>query len=225
MLGRAGNTELNGGCILFQVWIDKRNSCSARWRSGTSDSSGCGSPTSSFPQVGRDRAGRARGRLRRRHRLPRSSIEGFAGFRVRHRGASRPVDLSGAALDTVAATTTRRECSATSPCPTARRLGRPAPRLAPPARQSQRPGLLLLRASRDRVLPLGARPRRRICADSRRQCRLLRPGRAQRLQLSPARIDSLESMGISVEFSHHEGRPASRRSTFASRTRCRWPTT
>ncbi len=38
-------------------------------------------------------------------------------------------------------------------------------------------------------------------------------------------ISMLESMGISVEFSHHEAAPASRRSTCATPTRCRRPTT
>ncbi len=51
---------------------------------------------------------------------------------------------------------------------------------APPARQGQRPGLLLLRAPRDRVLPAAAGARRRLGADPCRQRRLLRPGRARR---------------------------------------------
>ena len=38
-------------------------------------------------------------------------------------------------------------------------------------------------------------------------------------------ITMLEAMGISVEFSHHEGGPASRRSTCATPTRSPRPTT
>ena len=38
-------------------------------------------------------------------------------------------------------------------------------------------------------------------------------------------IDALEQMGISVEFSHHEGAPGSRRSTSGTPTPCRWRTT
>jgi glutamine synthetase len=38
-------------------------------------------------------------------------------------------------------------------------------------------------------------------------------------------IDALESMGISVEFSHHEGAPGQQEIDLGTPTRCRWPTT
>ena len=66
----------------------------------------------------------------------------------------------------------------------------------------------------------GTRPTRlTMAATSTRPCTTSAPNFRRHA------IDALEQMGISVEFSHHEGARASRRSTCATPTRCRWPTT
>ena len=84
-----------------------------------------------------------------------------------------------------------------------------APRAAPPAGQGQRPGLLLLRAPGDRVLP-AARPdpttaREPVPADNGGYFDQAVHDSAPNFRRHA--IDALESMGISVEFSHHEGAP------------------
>ena len=94
----------------------------------------------------------------------------------------------------------------------ARRLavvGGPAPRAAPRAEQGRRGRLHLLRPPRDRVLP-AARPDRRRLA---RRCPPTHGGYFDQASHDVAphfrrnAIETLESMGISVEFSHHEGGP------------------
>ena len=75
--------------------------------------------------------------------------------------------------------------------------------------QGGRAGLHLLHAPRDRVLPVQGQPRARRRPGAGRPQRLLRPHRAVAWARDFRReaITMLESMGISVEFSHHEGGP------------------
>ncbi len=81
--------------------------------------------------------------------------------------------------------------------------------LAAPAAEGQRPRLLLLRAPRDRILPAQARPR----TTGRAPIPVDNAGYFDQAVHDSASnfrrhaIDALEFMGISVEFSHHEGAP------------------
>ena len=87
-------------------------------------------------------------------------------------------------------------------------MGRLAARAAPSAGQGQRPRLLLLRPSRDRVLPAQTRPVRRlepVPADNGGYFDQAVHDSAPNFRRHA--IDALEQMGISVEFSHHEGAP------------------
>ncbi len=79
-----------------------------------------------LPQVGGRRARRAGGGVRRGHRVRRLGDRGLRPrLRVRHGRPPGSVDVPGAARGRPGrATTTRRGCSATSRCPTARRPGR-----------------------------------------------------------------------------------------------------
>ena len=87
-------------------------------------------------------------------------------------------------------------------------LGGLAACAAPPAGQGQRPGLLLLRAPRDRVLPAEAGPDDGsvpVPADNGGYFDQAVHDSAPNFRRHA--IDALEQMGISVEFSHHEGAP------------------
>ena len=88
-------------------------------------------------------------------------------------------------------------------------VGGPAARAAASAAEGQRPRLLLLRASRNRILPAGARPRRRVASpfpiDNAGYFDQAVHDSASNFRRHA--IEALEFMGISVEFSHHEGAP------------------
>ena len=173
--------------------------------------------------------GRTRRRLRRGHRLRRLVDRRLrAGVRIRHRRPARSVDLPGAAVDhergqaPLGADVLRHHH--------ARRvavMGRLAARAAPSAGQGQRPGLLLLRAPRDRVLPAAARDRTTArfrsrpttAATSTRPCTTPRRTSAGTPSTRWSRWASRWSSATT------RARPASRRSTCATPTRCRWPTT
>ena len=88
-------------------------------------------------------------------------------------------------------------------------LGRLAARAAPPAGQGQRSRLLLLRPPRDRVLPARSPARTTarapVPADNGGYFDQAVHDSAPNFRRHA--IDALEPMGISVEFSHHEGAP------------------
>jgi NH3-dependent NAD+ synthetase len=164
-----------------------------------------------LPEVGRGRAGRARGRVRRGHRLRRLGDRGLRPrLRVRHARQARPVDVPDPAV-------ARRDGPSHGPDvlrhPDARRLPvvrRPAARAQadaeprPPTsgftfythpeiefylfKDTAEPG----KASRCRstAAATSTTPPSRSAHDFRREA-----------------ITMLEAMGISVEFSHHEGGP------------------
>lgn len=119
-----------------------------------------------FPQVGRHRPSRTRGRLRGRHRLRRILDRGLcAGLGIRYGGAPGPVDLPGAALGhqfrppPLSADVLRHHHAGRLAV-----VGGPAARVAAAADEGRRTRLLLLRASRNRVLPAQARTRGRVGA-------------------------------------------------------------
>ena len=93
--------------------------------------------------------------------------------------------------------------------------------------RSQRPRLLLLRASRDRVLPAQARVDRRSAAHPGRTT----PATSTRPCMTPhptsagTRSTPWNSWASRWSSATTKAPPASRRSTCASPTRCRWPTT
>ena len=120
------------------------------------------------PEVRRHRAGRARGGLRRGHRLRRLGHRGLRpGLRGRHARQARPRHLPGAAL-------ARREprhgpdVLRPDPLPDGTpSMADPRPRAAAGPAQGGRPGLHLLHPPRDRVLPAQAGLGRRASAPSR----------------------------------------------------------
>ena len=125
------------------------------------------------------------------------------------------------------ATTTRRGCSATSPCPTARRHGRTRGTCCaaswPRPATSASPATCTPRSSSSCSSPATTT----VAAGARRQRRLLRPGRARfRAELPPPRHRRAGADGHLGGVQPPRGRArASRRSTCATPTRCRWPTT
>ncbi|CAA9497373.1 MAG: Glutamine synthetase type I, partial [uncultured Solirubrobacteraceae bacterium] len=142
-------------------------------------------------EVGGHRPGRARGRLRRGHRLRRLGDRGLRPrARERHARQARPVDVPGPAVARV-----RRRAGHGADVLRhlhARRdavVGRPAPRPAPGARQGRRRRLHLLHPPRDRVLPAEGAPEGGDGAGPGRRRRLLRPHPARRQPGLPARRD------------------------------------
>ena len=92
--------------------------------------------------------------------------------------------------------------------------------------ERRRPGLHLLHAPRDRVLPASSSAGPRAGPEPIDQGGYFdHTPHGSGHDFRREAITMLESMGISVEFSHHEGAPASRRSTCATPTRSRPPTT
>ena len=182
-----------------------------------------------LPQVGRDRARRVGGRVRGGHRLRRVLDRGLrAGVGIRHRCAPGPVDLPGAAVGDPAATTIRRGCSATSPCRTARRRG--------PTRGTCC-GVSCRRPTTS-VSPAMCTPRSNSsCSSPARTTTGRRPSRSTTPAIStrPCTTPLRTSVGMrSTPWNSWASRwssattrvhPASRRSTCASPTHCRWPTT
>ena len=88
-------------------------------------------------------------------------------------------------------------------------LRRPAPRAQAHARSGGRPGLHLLHPPGDRVLPVqaAAEARRRSPSRSTRAATSTTRRTASAQDFRREAITMLEDMGISVEFSHHEGAP------------------
>ena len=129
----------------------------------------------SRPPSSRPRSPRASGSTARRSRASRGSTSRtWSRSPTRRRSRCCPGRPR-------AAGTTRRGCSATSRCPTARRPG-PTRATCCAARCRRRPrqGLHLLHPPRDRVLPAARPARRRLAPGARRRRRLLRPGQPRR---------------------------------------------
>ena len=162
-----------------------------------------------LPQVGGGGAGRARERVRGGHRLRRLRDRGSgAGSRGRHAREARPVDVPGAARG-AATTWAPRGCSPTSSRRTASRRW-PTRATCSSGRWPRPPS---------RASPSTRTPRSSSTWSRTRSCRAWSPSRSTGPGTSTtcragtthdfrrAAITVLESMGISVEFSHHEGGP------------------
>ena len=181
-----------------------------------------------IPQVGGDRAAELEGAFTEGIGFDGSSIEGFrpVSSPTRSPGPIRRPSRSCRGPP-ARVSTTRRGCSATSPCPTAHRPGRTPGTCC--AASSPRPATS---ASPSTSIPRSSsscwpRPQRRPDPGAGGQRRLLRPGRARfGAQLPPARHRRAGADGHLGGVQPPRGaRPASRRSTCATPTRCRWPTT
>ena len=161
-------------------------------------------------QVGGRRAGRARGRVRRGHRLRRLGDRGLRpGLRVGHARQARPVDVPGAAV-------ARREPGHGPDVlrhPDARRLAVATPTRATCCKRALAKaadlGFTFYTHPEIEFFLLEQPARRRAS----RRCRSTRPATSTTPRTASAHdfrrpaITMLESMGISVEFSHHEGAP------------------
>ena len=181
-----------------------------------------------LPEVGGRGAGRARGRVRRGDRLRRLGDRGLRpGRRVGHAGQARPGDLPDPAV-ALRVAGHARGCSATSCCRTARR---PTPTRArcSSGRWPRPPtsGFAFYTHPEIEFFLFRDQPERRAAPDAGRPGRLLRPHRARhRPRLPPGRDhDARERWGSRWSSATTRGRRASRRSTCATPTRSRPPTT
>ena len=215
-------TMAEPSCGRIHPWIARRSSCCAPSRSATSGSSGCGSPTSSGTLKSRGgRPGRTRGCVHRGHRLRRPRDRGLRpGLRGGHAGQARPVDVPGACRGG-ATRPAPRGCSATCSMPDG------SPSFADPRQ--------VLRRALSRAGELGftfyTHPEIEFFLLKRRPEAGPGPSRsttpatsttsrtASRHDFRRAAITMLEAMGISVEFSHHEGAPGPERDRPALRRR------
>ena len=139
-----------------------------------------------------------------------SAIEGFA--RVYESDMlARPDPTTFTVLPwRVRAARASRGCSATSCCPTGRRPSSdPRHVLKRALGQGRRPGLQLLHPPGDRVLPAARQAAVRTARRSPSTTVATSTTRPRRCGQDFRRtaIQMLEAMGISVEFSHHEGGP------------------
>ena len=161
------------------------------------------------PQVRRGGAGRAGGRVRRGHRLRRLGDRGLRPrLRVRHAAQARPLDVPDPAVarrgpgdgadvlrhrDAGRLPVVRRPALRPQAHPEPRRPTRASPSTRTPrssSTSSRTPRSSATSRSRSTAAATSTTPRSRKGADFRREA-----------------ITQLESMGISVEFSHHEGGP------------------
>ena len=195
----------------LRPWASRKTSCSARSRSATSGSSGCGSPTcSGFLKSVAVAPAELEGAFAEGIGFDGSAIEGFARvYESDMLAKPDPATFQILPWRGEGPATARMFCDIVMPD------GSPSyadPRyvLKRTLTQGRRPGLHLLHPPRDRVLPLQGRRRARqpspMPVD---QQRLLRPHRrsAWARDFRREAITMLEAMGISVEFSHHEGGP------------------
>ena len=215
--GRAGSA----------AWIVSRSSCSAPSRSGTSASSGSGSPTCSVSSS-RWRSPRpsSRGRSPRASASTAAPSRGSPGS-TRRTCSAAPTPPRSRRCPGAATTPAPPGCSATSCCRTSRPAS-PTPATCSSARWPRRP---------TSGSPSTPTPRSSSSCSKQPMSPATPPvpvdqagyfdhvphGTAH--DFRRAAITMLESMGISVEFSHHEGARGRTRSTCATPTRSPRPTT